>query len=79
MFHAARVFRGRKIDLLVPRLRCHMSKIQWEYDLVERPFCEQLQAMGWQWIEGDRSGLMTGRLTGRVRVPATLDSTTKTT
>jgi len=56
-----------------------MSKIQWEYDLVERPFCEQLQAMGWQWIEGDRSGLMTGRLTGRVRVPATLDSTTKTT
>jgi type I restriction enzyme R subunit len=30
-----------------------MSKIQWEYDLVERPFCEQLQAMGWQWIEGD--------------------------
>jgi hypothetical protein len=30
-----------------------MSKIQWEYDLVERPFCEQLKAMGWQWIEGD--------------------------
>jgi len=30
-----------------------MSKIQWEYDLVEKPFCEQLQAMGWQWIEGD--------------------------
>ena len=30
-----------------------MSKIQWEYDLVERPFCEQLQVMGWQWIEGD--------------------------
>ncbi len=28
-------------------------KIQWEYDLVERPFCEQLKAMGWQWIEGD--------------------------
>ena len=23
-----------------------MSKIQWEYDLVERPFCEQLKAMG---------------------------------
>jgi hypothetical protein len=20
-----------------------MSKIQWEYDLVEKPFCEQLQ------------------------------------
>jgi type I restriction enzyme, R subunit len=30
-----------------------MSKLQWEYDLVERPFCEQLTAMGWQWIEGD--------------------------
>jgi type I restriction enzyme R subunit len=30
-----------------------MSKIQWEYDLVERPFCQQLKAMGWQWIEGD--------------------------
>jgi len=28
-----------------------MSKIQWEYDLVERPFCEQLKTMGWQWIE----------------------------
>jgi type I restriction enzyme R subunit len=31
-----------------------MSKIQWEYDLAERPFCEQLKAMGWQWIEGDK-------------------------
>lgn len=30
-----------------------MSAIQWEYDLVERPFCEQLKGMGWQWIEGD--------------------------
>ena len=30
-----------------------MSKIQWEHDLVERPFCEQLKSMGWQWIEGD--------------------------
>ena len=28
-------------------------KIQWEYDLVERPFCQQLQAMGWEWLEGD--------------------------
>jgi len=28
-------------------------KIQWEYDLVEQPFCAQLQAMGWQWLEGD--------------------------
>jgi hypothetical protein len=23
--------------------------IQWEYDFVERPFCEQLWAMGWTW------------------------------
>lgn len=30
-----------------------MARIQWEYDLVERPFCQQLQAMGWQWLEGD--------------------------
>ena len=30
-----------------------MSKIQWEYELVEKPFCEQLQRIGWQWIEGD--------------------------
>ena len=30
-----------------------MSKIQWEYDLVEKPFCEQLHGMGWEWIEGD--------------------------
>jgi type I restriction enzyme R subunit len=28
-------------------------KIEWEYDLVERAFCEQLKAMGWQWLEGD--------------------------
>lgn len=31
-----------------------MSKIQWEYDVVEKPFCQQLQVMGWQWIEGDK-------------------------
>jgi len=30
-----------------------MSKVQWEYDLVERPFCLQLQALGWTWLEGD--------------------------
>ena len=30
-----------------------MSTIQWEYNLVERPFCEQLRAMGWSWIPGD--------------------------
>jgi len=28
-------------------------KIEWEYDLVEKPFCEQLRTMGWEWIEGD--------------------------
>jgi len=30
-----------------------MSKIEWERDLVERPFCRQLEAMGWEWIEAD--------------------------
>jgi type I restriction enzyme, R subunit len=30
-----------------------VSKIQWEYDLVERPFCEQLKTMGWSWTPGD--------------------------
>jgi type I restriction enzyme R subunit len=52
-----------------------MSKIRWEYDMVERPFCLQLQQMGWQWIEGDpdlpettertssREVLLKGRLT----------------
>jgi type I restriction enzyme R subunit len=56
-----------------------MSKIQWEYDLVEKPFCQQLQTMGWQWIEGDpdlpetternssREVLLKGRLTAAVR------------
>jgi type I restriction enzyme R subunit len=28
-------------------------KTQWEYDLFEKPFCEQLRVMGWEWIEGD--------------------------
>jgi hypothetical protein len=27
--------------------------MQWEYNLVEKPFCEQLHAMGWEWLEGD--------------------------
>jgi hypothetical protein len=54
-----------------------MSEIQQEYDLVERPFCEQLKAMGWQWINGGESGLITDLLTVRVRVPASLDSKTK--
>ncbi|HRZ55225.1 MAG TPA: hypothetical protein P5525_07190 [Candidatus Paceibacterota bacterium] len=38
-----------------------MSSIQWEYDLVERPFCEQLQAMGWQWITGGSFALVNFR------------------
>ena len=42
--------RGQSLSSVWP-----MSKIEWEYDLVERPFCEQLKAMGWQWIEGDTS------------------------
>jgi type I restriction enzyme R subunit len=29
-------------------------KIEWESLLVERPFCQQLQAMGWEWLEGDK-------------------------
>ncbi len=47
-----------------------MSKIQWEYDLVEKPFCEQLKAMGSQWIEGDTDvPELADLLTGRIRVP----------
>ena len=30
-----------------------MGVIAWEYELVEKPFCQQLRAMGWDWIEGD--------------------------
>ncbi len=30
-----------------------MTAIQWEYEVVEKPFCQQLERMGWQWIEGD--------------------------
>ena len=56
-----------------------MSAIQWEYEVVEKPFCEQLAAMGWQWIEGDpdlpestertnsRGVLLRGRLTEKLR------------
>ena len=25
-------------------------KTQWEYDLVENPFCEQIKGMGWEWL-----------------------------
>src|SRR5215510_4049371 len=54
-------------------------KIQWESDLVEKPFCEQLRTMGWQWIEGDpdlpesterttsREVLLRGRLAAALR------------
>jgi type I restriction enzyme R subunit len=53
--------------------------IQWEYDLVEKAFCEQLKAMGWEWIEGDtdvpdfterysfREVLLKGRLAAALR------------
>jgi type I restriction enzyme R subunit len=44
-----------------------MSKTQWEYDLVERPFCEQLKAMGWQWIEGDKDVPETHQKSGVLR------------
>jgi type I restriction enzyme R subunit len=56
-----------------------VSRIHWEYDLVERPFCEQLEAMGWEWIEGDpdlpesterstsREVLLEGRLSAALR------------
>jgi type I restriction enzyme R subunit len=29
------------------------TKIQWESLLVERPFCQQLERLGWTWLEGD--------------------------
>jgi predicted metal-dependent hydrolase len=56
-----------------------MNKVQWERDLVERPFCQQLQIMGWQWLEGDtdvpefterdrfREVLLEGRLAAALR------------
>lgn len=30
-----------------------MSTVQWEYEVVEKPFCRQMETMGWQWIESD--------------------------
>jgi type I restriction enzyme R subunit len=56
-----------------------MSVVQWEYNLVENPFCQQLERMGWQWIEGDpdlpettersssREVLLKGRLAAALR------------
>jgi len=29
------------------------NKIEWEGLLVEQPFCQQLEKMGWQWLTGD--------------------------
>lgn len=54
-------------------------KTQWERELVERPFCRQLERMGWTWIDGDpdlpetterktsREVLLKGRLEGALR------------
>jgi len=47
-----------------------MSKIQWAYNLVERPFCEQLKAMGFQSMQDAAGGPGTGLLIGRLRVAA---------
>ncbi len=33
--------------------KARRMKIEWEYDLCEKPFCEQLKLMDWQWLEGD--------------------------
>ena len=47
-----------------------MSTLQWEYNLVERPFCGQLNAIGWQWLEGVINVLeLTNLLTGGIRAP----------
>jgi type I restriction enzyme, R subunit len=54
-------------------------KIEWEYNLCEKPFCKQLKLMGWEWIEGDpdlpettervssREVLLKGRLANALR------------
>src|SRR5438552_3238438 len=56
-----------------------MTRIQWEYNLVERPFCEQLRGLGWQWLIGNtdepslterdsfRQVLLKGRLDNALR------------
>lgn len=64
------MFFGRKIEPATTRPRFLMSKIRWEYELVERPFCGPLKAMGWRWIGGDTGGEPTDPLIGRVRVSA---------
>lgn len=52
---------------------------RWEYDLVEKPFCQQLKLMKWTWLEGDtdvpelteranfREVLLKGRLAAALR------------
>jgi type I restriction enzyme R subunit len=56
-----------------------MSKIEWERDLVEEPFCRQLELMGWERLDGDtdvpelteratfRDVLLAGRLAAALR------------
>lgn len=56
-----------------------MNAIQWEYEVVEKPFCRQLEAMGWEWIEADpdlphttertssREVLLRGRLAAAIK------------
>jgi type I restriction enzyme R subunit len=56
-----------------------MSIIQWEYEVAEKPFCQQLASMGWESIEGDpdlpestertssREVLLRGRLAKKLR------------
>ena len=56
-----------------------MNVIQWEYEVVEKPYCQQLARMGWEWIEADpdlpetsertssREVLLRGRLATKLR------------
>jgi hypothetical protein len=46
-----------------------VSVIAWEYELVEKPFCQQLQAMGWEWIEGDPDLMLPSGPTGSLAHP----------
>lgn len=39
-------------------------KRQWKFDLVERPFCEPLKAMSWEWSESKANCPMTCSLIG---------------
>jgi type I restriction enzyme R subunit len=48
MQHGRKVTDGPEVSSVTT-----IRSIQWEYDLVEKPFCQQLKAMGWQWLEGD--------------------------